>query len=68
MKTQTPLKKKRYEVQQYHYVNMAWYPVYHTDDPAVAMRRLTSAVKKSIHARIIDRVTSARVEVGKPVK
>ncbi len=58
--------KSRYEIQQYDWRKSQWYPVYVTNLETTALRRLTSAVKKGYYTRIVDGLTKAVVEAGRP--
>lgn len=66
MATKLHHRSKRYEIQKYNVVSLAWNPIDHTDDATLAMRKLTKIIKTGEHARILDRVALAVVEANRP--
>lgn len=57
MTTKLHHKSKRYEVQTYSTITLAWLPVAHTDSPAIALNKVRSITVKGSDARVLDRLT-----------
>ena len=66
MKTQTPINKKRYEVQTYSTTSLTWKPTAHTDDAKTALTKVRSITVAGDQARVRDRKCNVIVVEAKP--
>lgn len=68
MKTQTPITKKRYEVQTYSTTSLTWKPTAHTDNPKTALTKVRSITVAGGKARVKDRKCDVIVIEANPKK